>query len=68
VSFPKHKQLDTKDCGPACLKIVSKHFGKVISIQKLRELSETTRTGSNLQGLANAAETIGIKITCKSIY
>ncbi len=59
--FPFFKQLDSKDCGPTCLKIVSKHFGKTISIQYLRELSETKRTGSSLLGLSIAAEKIGIK-------
>lgn len=59
--FPFFKQLDSKDCGPTCLKIVCKHFGKTISIQYLRELSETKRTGSSLLGLSIAAEKIGIK-------
>lgn len=61
MSFPIYKQVDKKDCGPACLKIISKYYGKVISIQKLRKLSETTRAGTNLQSLANAAEKIGIR-------
>lgn len=59
--FPFYKQLDVKDCGPTCLKIIAKHFGKTISISVLRNLSETTRTGSNLKYLANAAEAIGLK-------
>lgn len=59
--FPFYKQPDAKDCGPTCLKIVAKHFGKTISIQELRELSETLRVGSTLQGLCNAAEHIGIR-------
>ncbi|WP_396632912.1 peptidase domain-containing ABC transporter [Maribacter sp. R86514] len=60
-NFPFFKQLDSKDCGPTCLRIVCKHFGKTISIQYLRELSETKRTGSSLMGLSIAAEKIGIK-------
>ncbi len=59
--FPNYKQLDKKDCGPTCLKIVGKHFGRSINIEKLRGLAETTRVGSTLQGLANAAEAIGIR-------
>lgn len=59
--FPFYRQTDTKDCGPTCLKIVAKHFGKRIGIQELRELSETIRIGSTLQGLSNAAEHIGIR-------
>jgi ATP-binding cassette subfamily B protein len=59
--FPHYKQLDKKDCGPACLKIVAKHFGKTIAIQELRKLTETTRAGSSLLGLSNAAEKLGFR-------
>lgn len=59
--FPNYIQVDAKDCGPTCLKIVAKHYGKYLSILELRNLSETTRTGSNLKYLANAAEAIGLK-------
>jgi len=59
--FPFYRQLDSKDCGPTCLKIVAKYYGKSISIHEIRELSETTRTGSSLQGLTDAAESIGIR-------
>ncbi len=59
--FPHYTQPDSKDCGPACLKIISKHYGKSISLQKLRHLSETTRTGSSLMDLSEAAENIGFR-------
>lgn len=59
--FPFHKQLDAKDCGPTALKIVAKHYGKAIQIETLRELAETTRIGSTLQGLTNAAEAIDLR-------
>ncbi len=60
-SFPHYKQLDKKDCGSTCIKIIAKHYGKNISIQHLRTLSETTRIGSSLLGLSNASEKIGLK-------
>lgn len=59
--FPFFKQLDSRDCGPTCLKIIAKHYGKTIRIQKLRELSETIRIGSTLKGLSEASESIGIR-------
>jgi len=59
--FPFYKQSGKKDCGPSCLKIISKHFGKVISIQKLRKHAETTRAGSSLLGLSEAAEKLGFR-------
>jgi len=60
-NFPYFIQPDAKDCGPTCLKIVAKHYGRLLNIQKLRELSETTREGSNLLLLSDAAEKIGFR-------
>src|SRR5688572_1276428 len=60
-TFPFYKQADSKDCGPTCLKITSKHYGKTLNIQTLRQLSETTREGSNLLTLSDAAENIGYR-------
>ena len=57
--FPFYKQIESKDCGPTCIKIVAKHYGKIISAEQLRKLSETTREGSSLLGLSNAVEQIG---------
>ncbi len=59
MSFPFYKQSDRKDCGPTCIKIIAKHYGKIINTQQLRTLSETTREGSSLLGLSEAVEKIG---------
>lgn len=59
--FPVYIQPDSKDCGPTCLKIVSKFYGKYFSIRYLREIAETTRIGSNMLMLSVAAEKIGFR-------
>lgn len=59
--FPFYKQIDAKNCGPTCLKIIAKHYKKTISVQQLQDLSETTRLGSSLLGLSDAAEKIGFR-------
>ena len=59
--FPLYKQTEAKDCGPTCIKMIAKHYGKVINTQQLRDLSETTREGSSLLGLSEAAENIGFR-------
>ncbi len=59
--FTNYIQADSKDCGPTCLKIIAKHYGKTIRIQELRDYSETTREGSNLLLLSDAAEKIGFR-------
>ena len=71
-SFPHYTQIDAKDCGPTCLKIVAKHYKKVISIQKIRTISQTTREGSSLLGLSDAAEklgfrSLGVKLTYEAV-
>lgn len=61
TKFSNYKQADQKDCGPTCLKIIAKHYGKTIPIQDLRDTSETTREGSNLLFLSDAAEKVGFR-------
>jgi ATP-binding cassette, subfamily B, bacterial len=60
-TFPNYRQTEAKDCGPTCLKIIAKHYGRIIRTQELRELSETTRGGSSLLLLSDAAEKIGFR-------
>lgn len=59
--FPNYRQAETKDCGPTCLKIIAKFYGKILNIQELRDYSETTRDGSNLLMLSDAAEKFGFR-------
>jgi ATP-binding cassette, subfamily B, bacterial len=59
--FPIYKQTEAKDCGPTCIKIIAKHYGKLINTQQLRTLSETTRAGSSLLGLSDAVESMGFR-------
>ena len=59
--FPSYIQTESKDCGPTCLKIIAKYFKRSLSIKELRRLSETTREGSSLLNLSDAAESIGFR-------
>lgn len=49
------------DCGPTCLRMVSKHYGKSFSLEHLRSLSYLTRQGVSLLGISEAAEKIGFR-------
>ncbi|MBV7270714.1 peptidase domain-containing ABC transporter [Winogradskyella sp. WHY3] len=60
-SFPTYRQTEAKDCGPTCIKIIAKHYGKLINTQHLRNLSETTRAGSSLLGISEAFESVGFR-------
>ncbi|MBS1952302.1 MAG: peptidase domain-containing ABC transporter [Bacteroidetes bacterium] len=61
MSFPFFKQLDEMDCGPTCLKMVAKHYGKSFSLSELRDKSFITREGVSLLGISEAAESIGFR-------
>jgi ATP-binding cassette subfamily B protein len=58
--FPFEHQLDAMDCGPACLKIVAKYYGKYYSLQHLRDLCGLTRAGVSFLDLSYGAEKIGL--------
>ena len=60
-NFPHEFQLDTKDCGPACIKIISKYYGQYYTLQYLRDLCHISRSGVSLLDLAEAFESISIK-------
>lgn len=59
--FPIDYQMDTQDCGPACLKIVAKHFGRFYSLQYLRDRCGITNQGISLLDLSTGAESIGLR-------
>lgn len=63
MKFPFYRQLDGMDCGPTCLRMIARYYGKKFSVQQLRENSYIQRTGVNLLGISEAAESIGLRTT-----
>lgn len=61
IRFPHEYQLDAKDCGPACVKIIAKYYGKFYSLQYLRDLCGITREGVSLLDIGHACEHIGLR-------
>lgn len=49
------------DCGATCLRMVCRHYGRNISIYRLRQLCQVTKNGVNLLGVSEAAEKIGFR-------
>lgn len=49
------------DCGPTCLRMVAKYYGRSISLDYLPNKSQYGKQGVSLLGLADAAESIGLK-------
>ncbi|MDA3929065.1 MAG: peptidase domain-containing ABC transporter [Prolixibacteraceae bacterium] len=59
--FPHYQQLESMDCGPTCLRIVAKFYGKNYSLPYLRSRSYITRRGVTMLGISDAAECIGFR-------
>ncbi len=58
-AFPFYKQYDAMDCGPACLRMIAKVYGKTYRLQTLRTHSQIAKDGVSLLGISQAAETLG---------
>lgn len=70
--FPFFKQLDYRDCGPTCLRMIAKFHGKTFSREFLRDKAGITRLGVTMAGIADAAEaiemrTLGMRISLESL-
>ncbi|WP_407704749.1 peptidase domain-containing ABC transporter [Tenacibaculum tangerinum] len=70
--FPHVSQHDHMDCGPACLAIISKYYGKEYSIQELREYCSLARDGVTMLGIEDGAleigfETIAVQISTQDL-
>jgi len=63
--FPFVPQHDQMDCGPACLSMVARKYGKRYPLTFLREHSHLTREGVSLNGMVGAAKQIGFE--CLSV-
>ena len=59
--YPHYRQLDRMDCGPTCLRIIAKTFGKEYGLDELRDICHLNREGVSLFNLADAAEQIGFR-------
>lgn len=59
--FPVRIQQSELDCGPTCLSMIAEHYGKRLSIHRLRELAQVGLEGSTLFNLCKTAELIGFQ-------
>ncbi|HYC91729.1 MAG TPA: peptidase domain-containing ABC transporter [Thermoanaerobaculia bacterium] len=67
--FPVIRQLDQLDCGPTCLRIIARHYGRELPAQAVREQCNTGRSGSSFQSMLGAAEALGFKaVAARATY
>lgn len=54
-------QRDAKDCGPSCLAMIVKYYGRNYNIDSIRTVCAYNRDGVSLLGISKAAEVLGFK-------
>ena len=59
--FPHYKQYDEMDCGPTCLRIICRYYGKSFSLDYFRSLTHTSRSGTSMLSLSKAAEKLNFR-------
>ena len=60
-NFPFYEQIDSMDCGAACLRMIAKYHGQSYPLSYLKEITYLDREGVSLLGISSAAERIGLK-------
>ena len=66
--FPHYRQNNACDCGPTCLRMITRHYRHEYSAEMLRRECHTSRGGVNMLDISEAAahigfETAGVKLT-----
>lgn len=59
--FPTFKQTEARDCGPTCLRMIAKYYGRSIPLEVLCHKARYGKKGVSMLGLSEAAKSIGLK-------
>ncbi len=60
-------QIDEMDCGAACLAMICRHFGRKVSLARIRQLCHTATDGTSLKALSRAANELGLAARAKNL-
>jgi len=60
-TFSFYKQLNILDCGPTCLRMVARAYGKHYNTDTLRRMAGFSKSGVSLLGISDSAEKIGFR-------
>jgi HlyB family type I secretion system ABC transporter len=58
--FPHLWQVDEMDCGAASLAMVCRHYGRAVSLARIRQLVHTGLDGTSLKAICQGADELGL--------
>lgn len=58
--FEHVEQIDEMDCGAASLGMICRHFGRKVSLPRIRQLCHTSTDGTSLKAMVRAATELGL--------
>lgn len=59
-TFKHVRQVDEMDCGAACMAMVCQHYGRAVTLARIRRLVHTSLDGTSLRAIATAATELGL--------
>ena len=57
--YPFYAQQSASDCGVACMVMIGQYWGKSLSVNRLRNMTNVSRSGASLNAISAAAENLG---------
>lgn len=65
--FPFIKQLDSMQCGIACVAMICKHLGKEYTLRFLSEYCTPGKDGVSIKGISDLCLTLGLDTVCGKV-
>lgn len=60
MRFPSFRQLESIDCGPTCVRMISAYYGKKHSLQSIKKKCDFSRLGISIADVVNCCKQISL--------
>lgn len=60
-SFYHSQQLDSKDCGAACLQMICRYYGRFLDLEYLRQICGVKKEGISVFDFIKASEQLNLR-------
>ncbi len=67
MRVPLYRQLESSDCGPVCIRMISAYYHKAYHTKTIKALCQQTRVGISIHDLVCCLEAIGFEVACVNI-